>query len=56
VFLRQLVDRALKGVELVNSGACRGLVESLKEYLSARGVGVSRLRCALQVRLMLTVA
>jgi transposase-like protein len=32
-FLRQLVDRGLKGVELVTSDACRGLVESLAEYL-----------------------
>ena len=32
-FLRQLVDRGLNGVELVTSDACRGLVESLAEYL-----------------------
>ncbi len=32
-FLRQLVDRGLKGVELVTSDACRGLVESLADYL-----------------------
>jgi transposase-like protein len=32
-FLRQLVDRGLQGVELVTSDACRGLVESLAEYL-----------------------
>ncbi len=32
-FLRHLVDRGLKGVELVTSDACRGLVESLAEYL-----------------------
>jgi transposase-like protein len=32
-FLRQLVDRGLKGVELVISDACRGLVDSLTDYL-----------------------
>ena len=32
-FLRQLVDRGLKGVELIVSDACRGLVESISEYL-----------------------
>ena len=32
-FLRHLVDRGLKGVELVISDACRGLVESIAEYL-----------------------
>lgn len=32
-FLRQLIDRGLKGVELVTSDACRGLVESLADYL-----------------------
>ena len=32
-FLRHLVDRGRKGVELVTSDACRGLVESLAEYL-----------------------
>ena len=32
-FLRHLTDRGLKGVELVISDACRGLVESIAEYL-----------------------
>ena len=32
-FLRQLVDRGLKGVQLIISDACRGLVESAAEYL-----------------------
>jgi putative transposase len=32
-FLRHLVDRGLKGVELIVSDACRGLVESVGEYL-----------------------
>src|SRR5215203_4379498 len=32
-FLRHLVDRGLRGVELITSDACRGLVESLGEYL-----------------------
>ena len=32
-FLRHLVDRGLKGVELIVSDACRGLVESAAEYL-----------------------
>src|SRR5215212_9482440 len=32
-FLRHLVNRGLKGVELITSDACRGLVESLGEYL-----------------------
>ena len=32
-FLRHLVDRGLKGVELIISDACRGLVESITEYL-----------------------
>lgn len=32
-FLRHLVDRGLKGVELVVSDACRGLVESVAEFL-----------------------
>ena len=32
-FLRHLVDRGLKGVELVTSDACRGLVESIDEFL-----------------------
>ena len=32
-FLRYLVDRGLKGVELVTSDACRGLVESIDELL-----------------------
>ena len=34
-FLRHLVDRGLKGVELIISDACRGLVESAAEYLPA---------------------
>ena len=32
-FLRHLVDRGLSGVRLVISDACRGLVESIAEYL-----------------------
>ena len=32
-FLRHLVDRGLAGVQLVISDACRGLVESLGDYL-----------------------
>jgi len=32
-FLRHLVDRGLKGVQLIISDACRGLVESIAEYL-----------------------
>jgi transposase-like protein len=32
-FLRRLVDRGLKGVELIISDASRGLVESAAEYL-----------------------
>ncbi|WP_090880267.1 IS256 family transposase [Bauldia litoralis] len=32
-FLRHLVDRGLKGVELVVSDACRSLVESVSDYL-----------------------
>ena len=32
-FLRHLVDRGLSGVRLVISDACRGLVESVAEYL-----------------------
>src|SRR6187455_3784148 len=32
-FLRHLVDRGLRGVELIISDACRGLVESAAEYL-----------------------
>jgi len=32
-FLRHLVDRGLKGIELVVSDACRGLVESVADYL-----------------------
>ena len=32
-FLRHLVDRGLKGVELITSDACRGLVESAAEFL-----------------------
>jgi transposase-like protein len=32
-FLRHLVDRGLKGVELITSDACRGLVESATEFL-----------------------
>ena len=31
--IRHLVDRGLKGVELIISDACRGLVESAAEYL-----------------------
>ncbi len=33
-FLRHLVDRGLKGGELITSEACRGLVESIADYLS----------------------
>jgi transposase-like protein len=32
-FLRHLVDRGLTGVELIISNACRGLVESVAEFL-----------------------
>lgn len=32
-FLRHLVDRGLKGVELIISDACRGLVESAADFL-----------------------
>jgi hypothetical protein len=32
-FLRHLVDRGLKGVRLVISDACRGLVESVADFL-----------------------
>lgn len=32
-FLRHLVDRGLKGVQLIISDACRGLLESVAEYL-----------------------
>ena len=32
-FLRHLVDRGLKGVQLIISDACRGLTESTAEYL-----------------------
>jgi putative transposase len=32
-FLRHLVDRGLTGVELIVSDACRGLVESIDEFL-----------------------
>lgn len=32
-FLRHLVDRGLKGVQLIISDACRGLVESVADYL-----------------------
>ena len=32
-FLRHLVDRGLKGVRLIISDACRGLVESIADYL-----------------------
>ncbi|BAR56115.1 putative transposase [Bradyrhizobium diazoefficiens] len=32
-FLRHLVDRGLRGVQLVVSDACRGLVESVADYL-----------------------
>jgi putative transposase len=35
-FLRHLVDRGLKGVQLVISDACRGLVESVADFLEAR--------------------
>jgi len=36
-FLRHLVDRGLTGVELIISDACRGLVESIAEYLPEAG-------------------
>jgi putative transposase len=36
-FLRHLVDRSLKGVQLIISDACRGLVESAAEYLPEAG-------------------
>ena len=32
-FLRHLVDRGLEGVQLIISDACRGLVESIADYL-----------------------
>ena len=32
-FLRHLVDRGLKGVQLIISDACRGLIESAADYL-----------------------
>jgi len=32
-FLRHLVDRGLSGIELIVSDACRGLIESVAEYL-----------------------
>jgi len=32
-FLRHLVDRGLSGAELIVSDACRGLIESVAEYL-----------------------
>ncbi|OZB12793.1 MAG: IS256 family transposase [Hyphomonas sp. 34-62-18] len=32
-FLRHLVDRGLSGVELIISDACRGLIESVADYL-----------------------
>ena len=32
-FLRHLVDRGLSGVKLIISDACRGLVESIADYL-----------------------
>ena len=32
-FLRHLVDRGLKGVQLIISDACRGLVDSIADYL-----------------------
>ncbi len=32
-FLRHVVDRGLKGVQLIISDACRGLTESAAEYL-----------------------
>jgi transposase-like protein len=33
-FLRHLVDRGLKGVQLIISDACRGLTESVAEYFA----------------------
>jgi putative transposase len=33
-FLRRLVERGLKGVQLVISDACRGLVESIADFLT----------------------
>ncbi len=36
-FLRHLVDRGLSGVRLIISDACRGLVESITEYLPQAG-------------------
>jgi putative transposase len=36
-FLRHLVDRSLKGVQLIISDACRRLVESAAEYLPEAG-------------------
>lgn len=36
-FLRHLVDRGLSGVRLIISDACRGLVESIAEYLPKAG-------------------
>ena len=32
-FLRHLVDRGLRGVQLIISDACRGLIESVAEFL-----------------------
>ncbi len=32
-FLRHLIDRGLSGVQLIISDACRGLIESIEEYL-----------------------
>jgi putative transposase len=32
-FLRHLVDHGLKGLQLVISDACRGLVESIADFL-----------------------
>lgn len=32
-FLRHLIDRGLNGVELITSDACRGLIESVTDYL-----------------------
>ena len=36
-FLRHLVDRGLSGVQLIISDACRGLVESIADYLPDAG-------------------
>ena len=37
-FLRHLVDRGLKGVQLIISDACRGLTESAADYLARRSL------------------